>query len=396
MPVPGSTDPAAERSELAVADLVVVGRMPWSSNATFLCELRAPDDRSHDGAGDDDDRDDRDDAGEDEGDGGSRQVQAGDSGRHALATSGLLAPKIGGPSVKPYQPDGIWEAVAMLGSRPFAYRAACVRTFCGPTVTFFASTTPHLVGRDTVYVFSGGMGRLPRAIAEGLAVDCGARVTAVETPEAGPCRVTVARDGAETVQEADLVVCATEGSLAAGLFPGLGEEERRFFGGVRYNALGIVHYRLSRQVAPAMKFFTRAAAGPLATWQQVPGSEATGQAPQLYAQLSPEAVSEAVERGMIERLDELVGERARALYPDLDRDVADLHNQWIARKLPTFYPGYARSVAAFRDRQSAARRRAYFCGDYLAQSLITGAAASTKPTLATNVSSASARTAGRK
>ncbi len=69
MPVPGSTDPAAERSELAVADLVVVGRMPWSSNATFLCELRAPDDRSHDGAGDDDDRDDRDDAGEDEGDG---------------------------------------------------------------------------------------------------------------------------------------------------------------------------------------------------------------------------------------------------------------------------------------------------------------------------------------
>ncbi|MFO1209351.1 MAG: NAD(P)/FAD-dependent oxidoreductase [Amaricoccus sp.] len=244
------------------------------------------------------------------------------------------------------------------------------------SAAFFASTTPHLVGRDTVYVFSGGMGRLPRAIAEGLAVDCGARVTAVETPQAGPCRVTVARDGAETVQEADLVVCATEGSLAAGLFSGLGEEERRFFDGVRYNALGIVHYRLSRQVAPAMKFFTRAAAGPLATWQQVPGNEATGQAPQLYAQLSPEAVSEAVERGMIERLDELVGERARALYPDLDRDVADLHNQWIARKLPTFYPGYARSVAAFRDRQSAARRRAYFCGDYLAQSLITGAAAS--------------------
>ncbi len=32
---------------------------------------------------------------------------------HALAASGLLVEKIGGPSVKPYQPDGVWEAVAM-------------------------------------------------------------------------------------------------------------------------------------------------------------------------------------------------------------------------------------------------------------------------------------------
>jgi Protein of unknown function (DUF1553)/Protein of unknown function (DUF1549)/Planctomycete cytochrome C len=31
----------------------------------------------------------------------------------ALAVSGLLNPKIGGPSVKPYQPDGIWEVVTM-------------------------------------------------------------------------------------------------------------------------------------------------------------------------------------------------------------------------------------------------------------------------------------------
>ena len=32
---------------------------------------------------------------------------------YALAASGLLAAKIGGPSVRPYQPDGVWEAVAM-------------------------------------------------------------------------------------------------------------------------------------------------------------------------------------------------------------------------------------------------------------------------------------------
>jgi hypothetical protein len=40
----------------------------------------------------------------------------------ALASSGLLANKIGGPSVKPYQPEGIWEAVAMPQSNTRDYR----------------------------------------------------------------------------------------------------------------------------------------------------------------------------------------------------------------------------------------------------------------------------------
>ena len=41
---------------------------------------------------------------------------------YALAASGLLAPQIGGPSVKPYQPDGVWEAVAMDGSNTRFYK----------------------------------------------------------------------------------------------------------------------------------------------------------------------------------------------------------------------------------------------------------------------------------
>ena len=41
---------------------------------------------------------------------------------HALAASGLLVDKIGGPSVKPYQPDGVWEAVAMPESDTRNYR----------------------------------------------------------------------------------------------------------------------------------------------------------------------------------------------------------------------------------------------------------------------------------
>ena len=34
----------------------------------------------------------------------------------ALAVSGLLVEKVGGKSVKPYQPEGIWEAVGFVGS----------------------------------------------------------------------------------------------------------------------------------------------------------------------------------------------------------------------------------------------------------------------------------------
>jgi hypothetical protein len=41
---------------------------------------------------------------------------------YALAAGGLLSKTIGGPSVKPYQPDGVWEAVAMIGSNTRDYR----------------------------------------------------------------------------------------------------------------------------------------------------------------------------------------------------------------------------------------------------------------------------------
>src|SRR5690606_34381783 len=41
---------------------------------------------------------------------------------YALAASGLLVKKIGGPSVKPYQPPGVWEAIAMNVSNTRSYQ----------------------------------------------------------------------------------------------------------------------------------------------------------------------------------------------------------------------------------------------------------------------------------
>ncbi|HUR39273.1 MAG TPA: DUF1553 domain-containing protein, partial [Planctomycetota bacterium] len=40
----------------------------------------------------------------------------------ALEAAGLLSPKIGGPSVKPYQPEGVWDAVGMRESNTKIYK----------------------------------------------------------------------------------------------------------------------------------------------------------------------------------------------------------------------------------------------------------------------------------
>lgn len=56
----------------------------------------------------------------------------------ALEASGLLVKKIGGPGVKPPQPDGLWFAVGYSGSN---------------TVRFVADTVPEKVHRRTIYTF---------------------------------------------------------------------------------------------------------------------------------------------------------------------------------------------------------------------------------------------------
>jgi len=40
----------------------------------------------------------------------------------ALEVSGLLVPTIGGPSTRPYQPEGVWESIAMTGSTTSQYK----------------------------------------------------------------------------------------------------------------------------------------------------------------------------------------------------------------------------------------------------------------------------------
>src|SRR5205814_7590417 len=62
---------------------------------------------------------------------------------YALVTSGLLDPLVGGPSVKPYQPDGIWETVAMQQSNTRFYkRDAGSKLYRRSLYTFWKRSAP--------------------------------------------------------------------------------------------------------------------------------------------------------------------------------------------------------------------------------------------------------------
>lgn len=246
------------------------------------------------------------------------------------------------------------------------------------SAAFFATTMPHMIGRSTVHVLKGGMNSLSAALSRDMTLMLNTRALRIDAPASGPCRVEVERNGLIEVLEADRIVCAVEGVLVKALVPDLPPEDRAFMDMVRYNPLGMVHVRLNRQVAPQMNFFTEGAGGTIATYQQIPGNQAQGSPPQLYAQLTPEANRRARDEGLTGRLDEIVADDLCRLYPALEADRADHHNQWVARMLPEFYPGYAAQVRCFLDRQAAGRSRVQFCGDYLAQALVTGASASGK------------------
>ncbi|MEM1296816.1 MAG: DUF1553 domain-containing protein, partial [Verrucomicrobiota bacterium] len=61
----------------------------------------------------------------------------------ALAVSGLLVPTVGGPSVKPYQPSGVWKPVAFAGSNTREYKQdAGDALYRRSLYTFWKKTSP--------------------------------------------------------------------------------------------------------------------------------------------------------------------------------------------------------------------------------------------------------------
>ncbi len=61
---------------------------------------------------------------------------------YALAVSGLLSDRVGGASVKPYQPDGVWEAVSMGGNTRNYKRDAGEALYRRSMYTFWKRSAP--------------------------------------------------------------------------------------------------------------------------------------------------------------------------------------------------------------------------------------------------------------
>jgi len=236
--------------------------------------------------------------------------------------------------------------------------------------TFYLSTTPHLVGQDTVYSLQGGMGVLPQRLAQALDVQYGVRVNQIDAGQSGQPCVVSANNGEHALQ-ADVVICATEGALAAGLMSRPTPEQQRMLAAVRYNSLGILHVALKGDLPPMLEFAPGAAKTRIATWQQTPARGDT--AALLYCQLTPQAVQEAIATQQTGQLQRLLWPEIQTRLPDIDRRVMHVVNQWIPHKLPVFYPGYGKQVVQFLQWQQAHKQGVYFCGDWLSQPLLGGA-----------------------
>jgi oxygen-dependent protoporphyrinogen oxidase len=242
--------------------------------------------------------------------------------------------------------------------------------------SFLLSTLPHLLGRRAVHVLAGGMGRLATALAAGLDVRCNLRARAVE-PRPGGLRTHF--DAAPAI-DSDLVVLAVPGPRALALLADPAPEAAGFLRHVRYNSLGIVHYAVRGDLAPAMRFLRPDHGGHIATFQQLPA--AGRPTAQIYCQLTPEATRLAAATGRTAALDSLIRPDLRRLLPDIDARETGRVEQWIEDKLPIPWPGYAAHLRPFRTWQAAAPRLVYLCGDYLRQPLVNGACASGAETAA--------------
>ncbi|MDM8356115.1 protoporphyrinogen/coproporphyrinogen oxidase [Pandoraea communis] len=238
---------------------------------------------------------------------------------------------------------------------------------------FYQSTMPHLVGEDTVFTLAGGMGQLCTALADRLPVETGVAVTAVE-PHADRCVVTLA-DGREL--STDYVVIATEGARIAPLLVRPSLEEREMLAAIRYNALGIAHFAVAGSLEPGIEFAMRDSPTRIATYQQLNAAPRQGRPnAQVYCQLTPEAIRQVQVQCATDRLDEWVIDEVRARIPDFDQRRLSTVNQWIAHKIPIFYPGYGHRLRRFLDWQDAGKSRIRYCGDWMSQALLGGACAS--------------------
>jgi len=243
---------------------------------------------------------------------------------------------------------------------------------------YFLSLLPHIGGPLEVFTFKDGVGLLTRTLAARLDVRLGSTVERIRPQSDGKGRVVEYRDaGGEQRLDANFVVVAVQGNRVANIIADLTPDEREFFGAIRYTPLGVVHYVLDRTPVPFDRFYARSHPSPFAIYVASPGDPSKPDVPpSLYCELTPQRVEEYMQRHSEKGLEAFVRPLAREMYPELDAQVTEAHEQWWDEMLPAFYPGYIRKMARFLESHEVSKREVVFCGDYLSHAHTGGACAS--------------------
>lgn len=243
---------------------------------------------------------------------------------------------------------------------------------------YFLSVVSHLGSKDSTLTFAGGIGELTDELASRLDVRCDTTVTAVLPGRDGGRTIRYRDPGGEGSLDADVAVVAVQGNKVASLVPDLRPHERSLLDRVRYTKVGIVHYVLGRAPERYERIYARTHPSKLAFYRALPGEPGeAGKPHRLYCELTPQAVAEYAERGKDGGLDAFIRPAVREVYPSLDADVAEVHEQWWDEMLPEFYPGYPSALARYVGAEAAAPREdLLLCGDYLSHAHTGGACAS--------------------
>lgn len=244
---------------------------------------------------------------------------------------------------------------------------------------YLLSLMGHVV-TGTEYTFRQGIGHLTRTLAKRLDVELGSDVVRIAEGADGVA-IEIGHGRQKRTIVADLVVCAVEGTRVGALVAGLPGEEQSFFQKVRYSRGARLYYALNHRKSKAVRrWFTRKHPSTISLYHVsnedpfVP--EGFVQPACIQAELTPQVSARVAEEGGQGRLDGYIRDDILKLYPGADDAVTSIAEQWWDDMLTEWYPGYARRMAEFLERQQKTPRRVYFCGDYLSQSHTGGACAS--------------------
>jgi protoporphyrinogen/coproporphyrinogen III oxidase len=229
---------------------------------------------------------------------------------------------------------------------------------------FVLATIHYMFSGFRLSAFLGGNGLLTQTLASKLRVRTGTDVTRIRQSADG---ATVALAGGETLA-ADAAVIATPGNHVARLCDTLSADERRFFEGVRYASSIIVFVMTSTTEAdPGIYGVGISRPEGVRLYGMAMENPKEGAVPpgktMFNCAFSEDYAAELMTKPDGDVVEALHGELRKLPIRGLDKTEGHAVHRW-PELVPQFYPGYIRSLAAFKERRQRSDR-IFFAGDYL-------------------------------